>query len=172
MPHAFLHLVPLHACRRHDPRSGQTTYLCEEFDIAYLPSAALLPQLPALRAWDGSVLSVANPERGTPLTLPFSEWEARSLRSRLSLSQGRFYAGPDATIANAMNWEERRCSTSVAMGVGKSGSRPVALAARRRSPPAHDVMYRCPPVGEGAVAVLNGCETAVRDLAQPTRRWG
>ena len=33
-------------------------------------------------------------------------------------------------------------------------------------------MYRCPPVGEGAVAVLNGCETAVRDLRAADEAMG
>ncbi len=45
VPHEFLHMFPLHAARWYE--KGRLKYLCDEFETAYLPSANLLPKLPA-----------------------------------------------------------------------------------------------------------------------------
>ena len=49
VPHGFLHHVPLHACR---DQAGD--FLSDRFQVAYLPSADLLPQLPPLGSMTGS----------------------------------------------------------------------------------------------------------------------
>src|SRR5262249_44121235 len=102
VPHLGWHQVPLHAARWFDPESCEQVYLADRFRIAYLPSSALLPRLPAVRL-DGGVLSLANPDRQTPDTLPFAEWEAARL-SRLAPPESRFHAGPDASASATADW--------------------------------------------------------------------
>ena len=93
VPHGYLHLLPLHAARRQDERTDPR-FLCDDFLISYLPSAALLPELPA-PDWRGRVHSLANPEEGTRHTLPFSQWEGRQLQPRYP--DARLHVGKTGT---------------------------------------------------------------------------
>jgi tetratricopeptide (TPR) repeat protein/CHAT domain-containing protein len=163
VPHGLWHAVPLHAAQWHDPVTGDPVYLADRFAIAYLPSAALLPDLPPLRL-AGRVLSLANPDRGREgLTLPFSEWEARRLQATLPFS-GEFSAGEDATLDRADHWEETALLHFSCHGMGDERFAPLSrLSLRDDFLLAHDVVYRRPPLPEGALVVLNGCQTAVRD---------
>jgi CHAT domain-containing protein/tetratricopeptide (TPR) repeat protein len=163
VPHGLWHAVPLHAAQWHDPATGDPIYLADRFAIAYLPSAALLPDLPPLRL-TGRILSLANPDRGREgLTLPFSEWEARRLRATLPFA-GEFYAGEEATLDRADRWEETALLHFSCHGMGDERFAPLSrLSLRDDFLLAHDVVYRRPPLPEGALVVLNGCQTAVRD---------
>jgi CHAT domain-containing protein len=161
VPHSVLHAFPLHACRHQE--KGKAVYLCDEFAVAYLPSAALLPQLPPLR-WTGSIFSLANPERGTEATLPFSEWEGRQLRQRLAGPAEWFHVGPDATFAKTAAWEEAGLIHFTCHGA--SSPRCALLSHLRLADDlllAHDVLYGRPSLSDGSLVILNGCETGVRD---------
>ncbi len=165
VPHGLLHALPLHAAR-----AGEG-YLCEEFDVAYLPSALLLPQLPPVRP-NGPVFSLANPERGTKHCLPFSEWEGWQLEQRHGGHGGIFRRGEQATLESTRQLGQRRAGPFQLPRHGASLVRSaVALALADDLLLAHDVVYRRPALREGALVVLNGCQTAVRDTAPSTRAW-
>ena len=100
VPHGQLHRLPLHAARRQDERA-QVRHLCDDFLISYLPSAALLPQLPP-PDWRGRVHSLANPEEGTRHTLPFSQWEGGQLQSRYP--DQWLHIGKTGTWQRAAEW--------------------------------------------------------------------
>ena len=175
VPHKFWHLVPLHAAWRYDPATKEVVFLSDEFAIAYLSSASLLPQLP--RPDPGAlirdVLSLANPARGTPRTLPFADWEAEYLRARLQLPAGRFYAGPDATWDRTADWGGCTLVHFACHGLGDTKFAPLSrLELRDDFLLAHDVVHRRPALSEGAVVILNGCQTAVRDLREVDEGMG
>jgi CHAT domain-containing protein len=158
VPHGFLHLYPLHASRWRE--NGQVVYLCDRFEVAYLPSAALLPQLPKLNA-QGRLFSLANPERDTPGTLPFSDWEGSILKDRFA---GQFYRGSEATFARTDIWEDAAVLHFSCHGLGSASFAPLShLRLADDLLLAHDVIYRRPPLRDGSLVILNGCETAVRD---------
>jgi CHAT domain-containing protein/tetratricopeptide (TPR) repeat protein len=162
VPHGPLHGLPLHLARRSE--GGRAVYLNEEFEIAYLPSAALLPQLPPRGHWDGTFLSLANPDQGTAASLPFGEWEANELGRRLGSPAGRIHAGKAATFARTGDWSTALLVHFSCHGFAYPGFSP--LSHLRLSDDlllAHDVVYRRPPLRNGALVLLNGCETAVRD---------
>lgn len=162
VPHGILQSLPLHAAAR--LVDGHPAYLGDEFAIAYLPSSALLPQLPPV-ALNGQVLSLANPERGHPkLTLPFADWEGRELRRRLGLPVDRCFAGPDATYERTSLWEDAGLVHFSGHGQGDPLFAPLShLRLADDLLLAHDVVYRRPPLRDGSLVVLNGCQTAVRD---------
>jgi CHAT domain-containing protein len=156
VPHGFLHALPLHAARQ-----GDSDYLCDELAIAYLPSSSLLPQLSALQP-GGGLLSLANPERGTRHSLPFSDWEGWQLEQRRG--PGRFHRGPHATLARTENWGDASLLHFSCHGLGHPSFAPLShLRLADDLLLAHDVVYRRPALRDGSVVVLNGCQTAVRD---------
>jgi CHAT domain-containing protein len=165
VPHGVLHALPLHAAR-----SG-AGYLCEEFDIAYLPSAVLLPQLPAVQPF-GPVFSLANPERGTRHSLPFSEWEGYQLEQRygpgepgaLATGESIFRRGEQATFASTSQWGSAGLVHFSCHGLGVPQFAPLShLRLADDLLLAHDVVHRRPALRDGALVVLGGCQTAVRD---------
>ncbi len=159
VPADDLHHVPFHALTAEEGH-----YLCDEFDIAYLPSAAVLPQLSPLGR-NGAMLSLVNPERGTENTLPFSEWEADHLQQQLRFPEHEIYAGPDATIDKLQQWELFPIVHFSCHGVGNEFYAPLSRLHLCGEPLlAHEVRYRQPPLPNGALVILNGCETAVRDV--------
>jgi CHAT domain-containing protein/tetratricopeptide (TPR) repeat protein len=166
VPHGLLHALPLHAAR-----SG-TGYLCEEFDIAYLPSASLLPQLPAVQPF-GPVFSLANPERGTKHSLPFSEWEGYQLEQRYGHGEpgapatpgSIFRRGADATYESTSHWGHAGLVHFSCHGLGHAHFAPLShLRLADDLLLAHDVVHRRPALRDGALVVLGGCQTAVRDI--------
>ncbi len=165
VPHGVLHALPLHAAR-----SG-AGYLCEEFDVAYLPSAVLLPQLPAVQPF-GPVFSLANPERGTRHSLPFSEWEGYQLEQRygpgepgaLATGESIFRRGEQATFASTSHWGCAGLVHFSCHGLGVPQFAPLShLRLADDLLLAHDVVHRRPALRDGALVVLGGCQTAVRD---------
>jgi CHAT domain-containing protein len=165
VPHGLLHALPLHAAR-----SGGG-YLCEEFDIAYLPSAVLLPQLPKLELF-GEVFSLANPERGTRHSLPFSEWEGYQIEQRcghgepgaFATGRGIFRRGEQATFESTNHWGKAGLVHFSCHGLGHPQFAPLShLRLADDLLLAHDVVYRRPTLRDGALVVLGGCQTAVRD---------
>jgi CHAT domain-containing protein/tetratricopeptide (TPR) repeat protein len=160
VPDGTLHLLPLHAARREV--DGRVTYLCDEFDIGYLPSSCALPRLPSILR-DGPVISFANPERGTTRTLPWSEWESSRLRA--AIPEGAYYCGLDARLDKTYTWGNASLVHFSCHGVGDaqcSARSHVRLADDVLL--AHDVAYRRPPLRKGAVVVLNGCQTGRLDV--------
>jgi tetratricopeptide (TPR) repeat protein len=167
VPHGFLHALPLHAAR-----TGSDGYLCDEFHVAYLPSAALLPQLKPL-CLDGPVFSLANPERGTAHTLPFADWEGEQLQQRFGSRGGAFHRGPDARLERTTAWGEAALLHFSCHGSGHDAFAPLShLRLADDLLLAHDVMYRRPPLHEGALVTLNGCQTAVRDVRAHNESMG
>jgi CHAT domain-containing protein len=161
VPHDDLHLLPLHAARRQDERA-RVRYLCDDFPISYLPSAALLPQLPPPR-WRGRALGLANPEEGTRHTLPFSQWEGWQIQPRWP--DTRLHIGRAGTWEQATQWSDAALVHFSCHGSGYPRFAPLAhLRLADDLLLAHDVLYRLPPLRPGAVVVLNGCETGIRDL--------
>jgi len=123
-----------------------------------------LPQLLPVRPIT-SALSVANPERCTDATLPFSEWEATQLSARLPLTRLRQAIGPkEATFAATGGWDDADLVHFTCHGVGDENFAPLShLRLADDLLLAHDVIYRRKPLREGALVVLNGCQTGVRD---------
>jgi CHAT domain-containing protein/tetratricopeptide (TPR) repeat protein len=157
VPHGFLHALPLHAARNGDH------YLCDEFDIAYLPSTSLLPQLPPVQP-RGPILSLANPERGTEHCLPFSDWEGWQIEQRHAVQGSNFHRGRNATPETTRTWTNAALLHFSCHGMGYPSFAPLShLRLADDLLLAHDVVYRRPPLREGALVVLNGCQTAVRD---------
>jgi hypothetical protein len=158
VPHGRLHLLPLHAAR------SPEGYLCDEFEIAYLPSSALLAQL-AAPSLDGGVFSLANPERGTCMSLPLADWEGEQLERRFGASRGGVFCRvPDATFARTAEWSGATLIHFGCHGVGDESFAPLShLRLADDLLLAQDVVCRRPPLRPGAVVVLNGCQTAVRD---------
>ena len=161
VPHDYLHRLPLHAARRQDERM-EARFLCDDFLISYLPSAALLPELPA-PDWRGRVHSLANPEEGTRHTLPFSQWEGRQLQPRYP--DARLHVGKTGTWERAAEWDDAALVHFSCHGSGHPGFAPLShLRLADDLLLAHDVLYRTPPLRPGALVVLNGCQTGAHDL--------
>jgi CHAT domain-containing protein len=138
-------------------------YLADRFAIAYLPSAALLLDLPPL-CLNGQMLSLANPDRGRRRPLPFSDWEAHHLCKTLSLSHKEPYGGADATLDKTAHWDRFGLLHFSCHGLGMEQFAPLShLQLADDLLLAHDVMYRRPDLHKGALVVLNGCQTGVRD---------
>ena len=77
---------------------------------------------------------------------------------------GRFYFGPDATDTAADGWGQ--CGTVHFSCHGAADERfaPFSrLYLRDEVLMAHDVAFRRPPLRTGALVLLNGCETGVKD---------
>jgi tetratricopeptide (TPR) repeat protein/CHAT domain-containing protein len=160
VPHGYLHALPLHACCWKE--KGQRKYLCDEFAVAYLPSAALLPQLPPPRR-DARFFSLSNPLPHSPRTLPFSEYEGEQLRRRYG-SNGRFYLGEEGTFARTADWTDAGIVHFSCHGYGDLSFAPLSfLELHDDWLLAHDVVYRRPALQDGALVLLNGCQTSVRD---------
>jgi CHAT domain-containing protein len=157
VPHEFLHHFPLHAAR-----IGKK-YLCDEFSIAYLPSANMLPNLPRPDA-TGRPFVLANPEHGTEHTLPFAHWEGQELRRALVVPPDRFFLGASGRFAATDQWGD--CGF-VHFSCHGSGDQHFAPRSHLRLADdlllAHDVLHRKPELRKGAVVVLNGCQTSVPD---------
>ena len=163
VPHGMWHGVPLHAARRKVLKDGRWArkYLCERYTVAYLPSAAALPHLPPPRP-PTRLLSLTNPDHGTANTLPFAEWEAERLWP-LFRNGARLFARGDATT-DAADWRDADFVHFGCHGVGEpsmAGLSRLYLAGDCLL--GHDVLYRRGPLRSGAVVVLNGCQTGVRD---------
>jgi CHAT domain-containing protein len=163
VPHGYLHQLPLHAARFHNPARKQTTYLCEEFEVAYLPSASLLPQLSPMDC-RGEIFSVGNPNRGTAHTLPFSDWEADRVKDRWGREGDRFFTGPEASYQATDHWSSAGLLHFTCHGYGHAKFGPMSrLQLADESLLVHDVIYRREPLREGALVLLNGCQTSLRD---------
>ena len=151
--------MPLHAARN----SEDERYLCDEFAIAYLPSAAMLPQLPKPDP-SGAAFVLANPEFGTEYSLPFAHWEGLQLARMLDLAPGQFHLGTNGTLAATEAW-----SGAGLVHFSCHGSADPGFASRSHLRLtddlllAHDVLYRRPPLKDGAVVISNGCQTSVPD---------
>src|SRR5205823_4699726 len=103
VPHDFLHHYSLHAA--FEEIEGERRYLGDEFAIAYLPSAALLPGLPKLNLDNlDRAFILANPEAGTRHTLPFAHWEGEQLRSLLEVPADRCFLGDAGKLATTESW--------------------------------------------------------------------
>jgi CHAT domain-containing protein len=158
VPHGYLHLVPLHACR-----DEEGELLRNKRALAYLPSASLLPQLPKL-SLNSKMLTLANPHPQTRQTLPFSEWEAEQLKGRLKLPHHQVWMGKHATLDKTQAWAETPIAHFTCHGSADVEFAPLSyLSLADDLLLAHDVVYRQPPLPEGALAILNGCQTGVRD---------
>jgi CHAT domain-containing protein/predicted Zn-dependent protease len=157
VPHDFLHLFPLHAAL------GGQKYLCDQFAVAYLPSANLLPRLPSLDT-SGRPFVLANPEAGTDMTLPFSHWEALRLRKRLGVPDETFFLGRTGRYAATDRWADCGLVHFSCHGHGDEQFAPRShLRLADDLLLAHDVLYRRPGLKQGALVVLNGCQTSVPD---------
>src|SRR5262249_43987409 len=91
-------------------------------------------------------------------------WEGLWLRQR-GHDQGRYLSGPQATYQATDDWGGASLLHFGCHGRSDPWFAPLShlcLAADLLL--AHDVVYRRPPLGEGALVVLNGCQTAVPDL--------
>lgn len=162
VPHGKLHIVPLHACRSY--ADGRCVYLGDEYEIAYLPSARLLPSLPPLDTAEG-ILSLANPDLGSPQTLPFSDWEARMIRRSFPDRPGRYYLGPEASVERTQDWGSASILHFSCHGRGDEDHAAISrLFLADDVLLAHDVLHRRPPLAEGSLVVLNGCETGRSDF--------
>jgi len=160
VPHGYLNALPLHAARWYE--HGRPVYLCEAFDVAYLPAANLLLTLPPTD-WTGGVLSLANPNRHEKGTLPFADWEGRQLREQFGAG-GRYFLGADATPGATDDWSDCGLLHFSCHGTGDESFAPLARLMLRGDPLlALDVMHRRARLKEGAHVILNGCETGVRD---------
>jgi CHAT domain-containing protein len=169
VPHGYLHHLPLHACWWKE--KGQLKYLGDEFDIAYLPSAALLTQLPPPRR-DSRFFSLANPLPHSPRTLPFSEYEGGQLRRRYG-GNGRFHLGKDGTYARTDHWSDAAIVHFSCHGYGDPSFAPLSfLELQDDWLLAHDVVNRRPALQEGALVLLNGCQTSVRDVRAVDEGFG
>jgi tetratricopeptide (TPR) repeat protein/CHAT domain-containing protein len=180
IPHAWTHLVPLHAMM---DRAQSDRTLDDIYEILYLPGASLLAATdaggtPILKSWRHPgpdrirMLSLINPERGTSNTLPFSEWEGYLAKKRLGIPperlaifKGREEGDPSrAGFEAATAWGGRHIVHYSCHG---SGEPQFSLVAHLRLAGdvllAHDVLYRCRDVEPGALIVLNGCETYEKD---------
>ena len=162
VPHGKLHIVPLHACRRYE--GGRCVYLGDDYEIAYLPSARLLPSLPPLDT-AGGILSLANPDLGSPQTLPFSDWEAKTIRRSFPDRPGRYYIGPDASVERTRDWGSASILHFSCHGTGDEDQAAISrLFLADDVLLAHDVLHRRPPLSEGSLVILNGCETGRSDF--------
>lgn len=161
VPHGKLHLLPLHACRKYV--NGRFVYLGDEYEIAYLPSARLLPTLPSLDT-DGGIFSLANPDLGSPQTLPFSHWEAKTIRRLFSDRPGEFHVGADASVLKTREWGLASVLHFSCHGTGDSANAAISrLYLADDVLLAHDVLYRRPRLADGSLVILNGCETGRSD---------
>jgi CHAT domain-containing protein len=157
VPHEFLYLFPLHAAR------FGAKYLCDEFSVAYLPSANLLPKLPRPDA-SGPAFLLANPEAGTPQSLPLAHWEGQRLRDTLNVPEERCFLGWEGTFAATERWADCGYVHFSCHGHGDNRFAPLShLRLRDDLLLAHDVLHRRPALKTGAVVTLNGCQTAVPD---------
>jgi CHAT domain-containing protein len=109
-------------------------------------------------------LSLVNPQPGTLQTLPFSEWEGRQLRGRSGRAAGRFYAGAEAVWAQTDGWDGAAVLHFSCHGFGHPNFSPLShLVLHDDLLLGHDVVYRRPPLREGSLVILNGCQTGERD---------
>jgi len=170
VPHSFLHAFPLHAACWYE--NGTHTYLCDAFDVAYLPSANLLPRLPPINCGGGAFV-MANPEAGSRHSLPMSDAEGRQIRDLFAVPPEHCFLGADAKLAATAHWGD--CGLIHYTGHGLGDERFGSLSHLRLADDlllAHDVLYRAPALRPGAVVVLNGCETAVHDWRAVSESMG
>ncbi|MFM7739469.1 MAG: CHAT domain-containing protein, partial [Planctomycetota bacterium] len=161
VPHERLHYLPLHACRRFI--NGHYRYLNDDFEIAYLPSARILQHLPPMNL-DGSLFSLANPDLGTPKTLPFAHWEHQWMKQAFPNRPIRGYSGPRATHKSLQGWSDASLIHFSCHGAGEH--RDVAFSRLHLADDvllAHDVIHHMEPLKSGSMVVLNGCQTARLD---------
>lgn len=169
VPHGYLNALPLHAARWYENR--RPVYLCEAFDVAYLPAANLLLTLPPTD-WTGGVLSLANPNRHEKGTLPFADWEGRQLREQFGAG-GRYFLGADATPGATDDWSDCGLLHFSCHGTGDESFAPLARLMLRGDPLlALDVMHRRATLKTGAHVILNGCETGVKDWRAADEGFG
>lgn len=162
VPHGFLHRLPLHAARWFE--KGALKYLCDEFAIAYLPSANLLPRLPKPDPTGGTFV-LANPEVGTRHTLPFSMWEGRQMCELFDVPPDKFFLGGDGTLAATDAWAD--CGLVHFSCHGSADDQFAPLSHLRLADDlllGHDVLHRKPQLRDGAVVLLNACQTGALDL--------
>lgn len=123
------------------------------------------------------MLSIVNPERvdaskeakdnEAVMTLPFAEWEGEFIRTKLGIPPDRLtmLAGADAKDWKTVS--QWRQADIVHFSCHGSGEPQFSLIAHLRLADdvlmAHDVLYRCPRLKDGALVILNGCETYVKD---------
>jgi len=118
----------------------------------------MLPQIPALRR-GGRMRIFANPDG----TLPFSEWEGHHLKRTLP-QEANLHIRAQAATKPTHEWQDDSIVHFSCHGSGQHGFAP--LSSLRLSDDmlfAHDVAYRRPPLRQGSLVVLNGCQTSVRD---------
>lgn len=167
VPQGYLHALPLHACTWVE--GGETWTLGDKYAISYLPVASLLPDLPEPRT-TGPVLGLTNPERGTWHTLPFSDREGLILQQRFG---GTYLHGSDATFAATTEWDGANLLHFSCHGHGNNAFAPLShLRLADDLLLAHDVVYRRPRLRDGAMVILNGCQTAVRDWRAVDEAFG
>ena len=78
----------------------------------------------------------------------------------------RYFLGPAARFAATECWGESGLVCFSCHGYGDEQFAPRShLRLADDLLMAHDVVYRRPPLKEGALVVLNGCQTSVPDLA-------
>jgi tetratricopeptide (TPR) repeat protein/CHAT domain-containing protein len=170
VPHSYLHGFPLHAACWYE--NDKQTYLCDAFDVAYLPSANLLPRLPRIDCGGGAFV-MANPETGTRHSLPMSEAEGRQMQKLFAVPPERCFFGAEATCAATAHWGD--CGLVHYTGHGLGDANFGSLSHLRLADDlllAHDVLYRAPALRSGAVVLLNGCETAVHDWRAVSESMG
>ena len=166
VPHNLLHLFPLHAAKI------GAKYLCDVFDVAYLPSANLLPKLPKPDA-SGPAFVLANPEVGTDHDLPRSHWEGIEVRDVFDIDEDKCFIGKCGTLAATDAWADCGYVHISCHGSGDTQFAPLShLRLADDLLLAHDILVRKPQLKTGAVVVLNGCETSVTDLRAVNESMG
>jgi CHAT domain-containing protein len=84
--------------------------------------------------------------------------------SNLLHKEGRFLGGPDATFEATDGWDKFSTIHFSCHGMGDVSFAPFSrLYLRDDLLLAHDVIYRRPRLCGGAVVILNGCQTGVKD---------
>lgn len=95
IPHAELSLLPIHAAQ--NPQSGR--YLCEDFHVAYAPSATIVTQYLQNRRVDPNRRGVLAVAHGMQPELSFALNEAQLVAG---LTGGEVLVGQEATPANVL----------------------------------------------------------------------
>jgi CHAT domain-containing protein len=170
VPHNWLWWWEFNVLLNLDYAAGRDDF--PRLGVAYLPSAAFLPHLKRV-SLDGRALTLANPERGSERTLPFSEWEADRVRRNLESTQHDVWVGPAATVARAASWGEASIAHFCCHGGGDPVFAPLShLVLADDVLLAHDVTHRVPPTSTGTLVLLSGCQTGMRDWRLPDQNMG
>src|SRR5262249_32652732 len=83
---------------------------------------------------------------------------------RFGAAAGKFHRGPDATFTRTADWGDAALVHFSCHGHGDMRFAPLSrLCLADDLLLAHDVVYRRPPLRDGSLVILNGCQTSVRD---------